>query len=298
MLQFYIHTVLLCIDFLTIDWMHLNIFLVHHLTNKGTDVSILEMYCIELQDGIYKAMDGYSRLGFWHRVDGATVEKTRIKIFYSIYILFLPISLMAGAIASDSKDDAMLLAVTAIISTVMVVRLYCLMWRQNEIYDLLLRIGVYSVKDEDVFTNVDKKLKMFMKLNTYFFCYSCFMAFCVNLIAPFIGSDNNLFFNIGFPLDYKNNDFAYWIAILFLTTETSLTAAAVLFSIVIWYLLFNCGLRYQVLGSELENMGVKRILDATVKKRKISVVENRNLFNRDLIDGIESHKDINKYSNF
>lgn len=252
------------------------------------------MFCIELHNGIHKLIEGFNRLGLWHRGDEATIKETSIKIFYSIYYLFFPISLIAGAIASDNKEDSLFLTEISLIGINICVRMFYILWRKKEICVFLNRIGVYSIKGKDDFTVVDKKLNIFMKWIIYFYFYAFFVAVCISVITPLIGSEKKLFLNVGFPLDYKNNDFAYWMAFGFVFTEIFLAAVSISFSIIIWYLLFNCCLKYDVLGSELENMGVIRSVDPTVNKLKISEREKRNLFNRDLITGIKSHKDINE----
>lgn len=270
--------------------------LVHHMCCNGTDVTKTEMYSIELHIGIRKIIDGYNRLGLWHRGDDATIKETRIKIFYSIYSLLFPIASLAGAISSDDKDESTFLLEVAILCIIVCVKLFYIIWRKKEIFELLHRIGVYSIKEKEDFIVVDDKLRSFMKWIAYFYCYAIFMGAFVALIAPFIGSDKKLFFNVSFPLDHKNNEFGFWIAFLFTCTEIFLGVVSFSFSIIVWYLMFNCGLKYEVLGSELENMGVVRTVDADVKKRKISEMEKRNFFKRDLIAGIESHKDINEYT--
>lgn len=57
-----------------------------------------------------------------------------------------------------------------------------------------------------------------------------------------------------------------------------------------WY-----NVRYEVLGNKLRKMGVMTIVDGEAGKTKISEKESESLFLKELIDGIESHKDIYKY---
>lgn len=59
------------------------------------------------------------------------------------------------------------------------------------------------------------------------------VAACITLVVPFIGSDKIVFLNIGFPFDYKNNEIAYLIAVLYTFLEVSLAVVSVSFSIII-----------------------------------------------------------------
>lgn len=121
-------------------------------------------------------------------------------------------------------------------------RLFFIIWRQNEIFELLHRIDVYLIKEEQDFTVIANKLKSFTKWITYFYSYAIFMGVCITVGVPFIRSKKNLFLNVGFPLDYKNDEISFWIVFLFVFTETSLSISSVSYSIIIWYLMFNCAL--------------------------------------------------------
>lgn len=257
------------------------------------------MYCVELHEGVKQIFEIFYRFGLWSRGEQATVTERRIKLFYSIYYLLFPISLLAGAIKSDNSDESILLLETSIIAVVMSIKLQYIIWKQNEIKELSHRIGFYSVDNHEEFTFVNRRLNTFMKVTTYFFFLCIVVASTAAVVVPIVGSERILFLNIGFPFDWKNNEIAYWIAFVFFTTEMIITALNILFSITMWYLLFNISLNYKVLGSQLRNMGVIKKVDATtVSKVNISEVEKENAFLRDLIAGIESHKNINEYNDF
>lgn len=109
--------------------------------------------------------------------------------------------------------------------------------------------------------------------------YIC--GFCSTLITPFIGVEKKLFFSIGFPLDWKNNEFDYCIGAAFIFTQMFLSRIALLVSVMIWYLLMNCGLQYVALGHQIKNMGAIKSVDKKANKRKISNIERDNLYRRD-----------------
>lgn len=189
---------------------------------------------------------------------------------------------------SDNKYESMLLVQAAVIASVLLVRQLYIMWRQKKIYDLLHCVGIYSIQEIEDFNVVNNKLNSYMKWNTYFYSFAIVVSACVTLLVAFIGSEKNLFLNVVFPLDYKKSDIAYWIAFLFVFSELCLVVISISFSIITWYLLFNCCLKYKILGSELRNMGVITKVDAAVKKLKISELEKQKFFYRYLTAGIES----------
>lgn len=86
------------------------------------------------------------------------------------------------------------------------------------------------------------------------------------------------------------------MAFVFFSTEVILSVVVILFSILMWYLLLNCGIKYEVLGNQLKQLSVMRAIDdsCTSNQRSIAKIDKRNVFLRDLITGIETHKDLIK----
>lgn len=94
-------------------------------------------------------------------------------------------------------------------------------------------------------------------------------------------------------MDYKNYEIAFWLALAFIFTELTISAAISAFSLIIWYLMLNCAMRYKKLGNEITKMGVRT--DETKNERKIMEVKKQNLFLRDFIVAMNSHQYIRKY---
>lgn len=273
------------------------------------------MYSVQLDKRINQIISLFYRFGLWHRGDEATVRESRLKLFYSCYYFLFPISLVTGAFSSDNPDDFVFLLEVAIGTTVLAVKILYIIWRKEQILELLNRICVYSVEDHEGLTIVNNKLKMLMKFVAIFIPFVWFTGVCCVLVAPFLGSERSLFFNIAFPLDWKNNEIAYWITFVFLVTQVILSLILSLFGVIIWYIMINCSLRYDILGHQIKNMGVlkeveetankRKVLDSekentflcdliSVNKRKISNAEKENLFLKDLFSVIVSHKHTNE----
>lgn len=251
------------------------------------------MYSIQLPAGINQMIEFLYRFGFWHRGDKATVRETASKLFYTIAIFCFPASLMAGAIETETSDEFIFLTLTAIITTVMSIKLLYLIWKKKEILNFLQRICIHSFKNEMEFTLVDEKLKRVIKIITSFYFSVIFAAITASIVVPFVGSEKKLFYNIGFPLNYKNNEIAFWIALIFSFFEIMLAVVSILFNIFIWYFFLNISLKYDALGIRLSILGENGV--AKLAKRKISEKEKQDLFKRDLVAGVESHKNINEY---
>lgn len=253
------------------------------------------MQCVKLNKRIEQIMFLFYRIGFWHREDEATARETRLKIFYSVFNLLFPISLIAGAFDSTEKHESVFLVLTAIMTFVLYVRLLLIIWKKKEILDLLNRIAVYSVAEADSFCLVTDTLNNFIKFISVFVCSLYVNDVCIIVVAPFIGRERKLFFNLGLPLDYKNNEFSFWMASVFQSIQVVITCTAFLFTILTWYLMLNCSLRYRVLGNTFKNLGVLDTTEAKAKNRKMLKNVKSELYLKNLIAGIVSHQYTKKY---
>lgn len=250
------------------------------------------MHSVKSHKVIGQIISLFYRLGIWHQGDQATAKELRIKIFYFIYFTFLPISFAIGAAKSYDEDEAIFLAEMCIASSVLVVKLWMLIWKQKKIQEFLNRICHFDIRDDDQFNLTNEKISKFVGFVVLIIFFINLAGFCI-FVTPFIGSEKRLFFNVAFPLDYKNNEIAFWIAATFVITEIYLSIAVVLFSIIVWYFLLNCSLRYEVLGSEIRNMG---LLKGVAVLNRISDKEQQRIFLRDLIAAINAHLHIMEYT--
>lgn len=251
------------------------------------------MYYIEIPSGINNIFFLFYRVGIWHRGNG--IIETGIKLFYSIYHLFFSISLMAGAITSNHKNEKIFSAEAAISITLLTMKIFYLIWRKKDILEILTRIGVYSFEDYEEFTLATNKLKKFMKF-VVVLVITVVAGGYIAVFLPIFRTERKMFLKIAFPLDWKNDDVAFWIAIAFLFGGNTLSLIASFFSVIIWYVMLNCALRYEILGGQMRNMGVIKTSHATANTNKISDLEKQEKFRRDLIATIVAHQHIKKYS--
>lgn len=85
------------------------------------------------------------------------------------------------------------------------------------------------------------------------------------------------------------------MATAFNFTEITINLIAFLFSIIIWYILVACALRYEILRGQIRDMGVIRASEATTNKRNAFEVERQNLFLKDLKAAIDFHQQTREY---
>lgn len=249
------------------------------------------MYQFRVHETINELILLLYRIRLWHSENDKTIRTNLIQISFIIYYSLLPISLIVGAYETNNTNESIFLILSAVITTVMAVKFCYIIWRKEEILQLLHQLSVYTTDDRGEFDSINEKMNRFMKIAKYYFYAMLFGAVSSQLFVPFLGNEKKLFVNIGFPLDYKTNDIAFWIAFLFSSSEGILCGISCLFPIIVWYLLINCGLMYKVLGNKLKNIGANRMMDLEGNKVKRSKKEKEMMFRRDLRSAIQSHQD-------
>lgn len=244
------------------------------------------MYRVEVHKFIARVNLIFYRAGVWHQEDEETVAAWILKLFYSIYFFILLVALLAGPLTSDNIDNIIFSLQTSLITTVLLSKLLLIIWRQDEVLELLKRLCVHSVEEHDEFTLINNKLKDLMEFVAAFLSSTYLCGTCCTLVVPLLRKERKLFFEIGFPLDYKNDEFAYWMAVTFIFTEFIIMTVSWLFTVVIWYLMTNCGLRYDVLGQQIKKMGK---IKANQLRKKLSDTETDELYRADFLEAIKSH---------
>lgn len=247
------------------------------------------MHKVVLHQGINKMIKSFRLIRLWHRGDEPTPSERRTKLFYSTYYLLYFISIIVGAFTCDDVDESIFLAQTSVMAFIGYVKLLYIIWRQKEILQLLNRIGVHYFEDKKQFTIENEKLEHFMRYIIGLVANTFFATLCCALGIPFLGGERKQFLNIGFPFDWKTNELVYWIEFAFIIIGAVLSMFSFLFSALMWFLLFNCSLKYDIFASQLRNMGSIKTSDNEVN---ISERQKENSFRQDLINGIETHKDI------
>ncbi|XP_037033125.1 odorant receptor 33b-like [Bradysia coprophila] len=237
---------------------------------------------------IHKVIDQmislFHRIGFWHEEERTTVSQLRIKSFYCIYHASYVSSFLIGAIKKETVDESIFLAEVSVIIAVLTIKFWMLLWKKKQIMQLLNRVCVFSIRYDEEFTFYNDRVEKFIKFFIIFACATMATALGC-LIFPFIGNTKSLLLNIAFPFDWRNSEIGFWMAYIYFNTEMAVSILALALSVIIWYLLLQCSLRYKILGMEIQTMG--RITgEGTVK---MTQKEKNAIFYKDLVASIKAH---------
>lgn len=146
------------------------------------------------------------------------------------------------------------------------------------------------------FIHVDNKIKKIMKFANAFIVV-CVVEVSMLIILPAIWIDLTLI-NVAFPLGHHRN--VFWIKQTFVLIGGVYSLLGAFLSIIIWYLMLNASIKYDMLGNRMRNLGVMRTPvadlsdETTVQKVIISKTTGQQIFLEDLIGTIETHQSTSK----
>lgn len=215
---------------------------------------------------------------------------------FLIYSSFF-ISLVCGVYLSDDKNESIFLAAMSLAVGVIIVKLNYMLWLQEEIYNFIYDIGTHSMTDEKEFLKCTKKIDNFMNFVTAFLTMTLFgvipiFVFCL----PIFSNEKKLPLKIAFPWNYRHNECAYWAAYFYTLFGYLYTLVCMLVTIIIWYVMLNCSIKYESLANQFRNMsfiGTRNITTKSVNENNLS--EKSKLIFRDFTYLMKAHQKLRKY---
>ncbi|XP_037028512.1 odorant receptor 94b-like [Bradysia coprophila] len=243
------------------------------------------MYTIRAHPIISQVITVLQIFGMWHKDEESTFSKIGKKMINSIMLVSLFASLSSGAYLSGDMNESVYLSAATVASALLVVKLGYILSKQHEINEFLNDICVHSIEDVNEFDEINIKLENFAKFG-YINVFSMLLAIFLFIILslPFFSSERRLPLNVGFPLDWKNSIVGYCLAHTFVVAAVIFAMVVTFFTIIYWYVMFNCSIKYQLLGNSLRKLGSKNSAAKNVFDKQETVEDLKKL--------IESHRNI------
>lgn len=255
---------------------------------------IKKMTTIEINDRINQVVSQYYRLKIWQR-ENATPSLLHVAIqrFYFVIHLSYVFAVFSGLFLCNHNEFVFQIAVLMAYFVVNV-KLYYLLWHQKDIRSFLHKLCYHSISDRNESIRVNKKLNAFVKF------VSTFLMLAASGTVPFFGYTLPIFTKgrklplmIGlYPLNWRNNLWSYWAAYLFITLNHVLTVALLSSSVIIWYIMINCSIKYELLGSEFRRIGVN--FSEVIEGPVISSAEKKRSCFREMVDLIGKYQEIRR----
>ncbi|XP_037024898.1 odorant receptor 94a-like isoform X1 [Bradysia coprophila] len=208
------------------------------------------------------------------------------RIFTCLLFLSCTLSTTLQVLITDDNDESVFLGVTTLICVVQTYRLFYIILKQRKVIDLMQSSSASSTDDYEAFCNVMQKLTNFTMFVKYFLA-TTFSSFLLALFTPLV--TKQLMFNIAFPLDYKTDDNAFWMAYAFITASFLLSVTCCLLTSMNWYIMMNFVVKFELLGNDFKNLGVTTV--EAEGQESISLTSRQakqTLYLRHLIEAIKS----------
>lgn len=247
-----------------------------------------KMYNIEIPSQIHIMIAFLYQFGVWCK-DDVTIYKSPRKLCYCLCFVAFAVSVTIGSVITDDNDERISLAVISISLFVHSYKIWNLLREQKIILKMIHQLGTHFTNDKKEFFHVENKLQNFMTLFMYF-NKTLICTYAIVAVFPLV-NDHNLFFNIAFPLDRSKSDIAFWISFLFVSGALIVAPLGSLLSSIVWYLMLGFALKYNILGNELKNLGIR-----TEDGMQISGKQQQKLYQKDFITAIQTYEEINRYS--
>lgn len=257
-------------------------------------IQAIIMYTVKVHNRIDQIISMFYFIGLWHSKSRTMILNWFLKIWHLTVYGYYPFSLVMGALTCVNETETIFLGVMSIIAIVGAVRLYYFILKKDEVLSLIRAIGVHEIKDSaEKFHQVNKNINIFIRFVTCFQVMLLVAAILVPIIAlPIFTTERRLPLNIYVPLDWKNNEFIYWIIYIFVTYEIFMSVVCGFFSVVIWYLMMALVFEFELLGNEFKNLGWGRTTETS------SNGELQDFFFNELRSLIKKHKNLQEYKSY
>ncbi|XP_037034325.1 putative odorant receptor 71a [Bradysia coprophila] len=251
------------------------------------------MFTIQVEKTIQLIKQIFYLMGIWQRDEESNYRKMGKKLFYSFLGTFYPIFFTANAFLCDNLVEAVFSVQISITATIGYVKILYVLFEKHEILAFLRDpIVVHSIENREEYEETVKKIKKFMNF-VRLYCLAIFATAPVLIVIalPIFSSDRGLPLFISFS--WNHSEIIYWFAYLFVSLSCFLYVIMNLMTILIWYIMLNYSIEYELLGNKLRKLGViKKTVSKTTKKQKQFKLTQRSGFAEDLIVFVKAHRNL------
>lgn len=200
----------------------------------------------------------------------------------------------SGAFLTNDIKESLFLCEIGIGTIVVMVKLFYLLWQKEKIFEFLHDSIVNdSILQHSDNVEINKKKQNFMKFaDVYLFMIAIAVILFIFSALPIFSIQKKLPLYITFSWNSKHDVIIYWMAYVFATWAILLSSASTVISVIIWYIMLNYSIKYQLLGNQFRNLGS---IEATVQLRENPNGGKGNLFVQDLIGVVRTHQYLSEY---
>lgn len=211
--------------------------------------------------------------GLWQEEDAPLVRKIARTVVYVLFSIGFVVSLLGGSLITEDHHESLFLLTLGLIVSVLNFKTFLNYSRANDVLAILQAICTHSIENGDsdqLLQNINRKLNFFKN------CSFLFLALIVTIVLTFLMlffpaflTKKQLPFNIWFPLDWKESSIAHWMAYLYIIFCLIFNSFICLLTLIVWYIMLNCSIKYEVLGDRFSHFGAI-VKDKNIIKSSVS----------------------------
>ncbi len=241
------------------------------------------MYKVEVDITLRRIIEIFGRIGIWRNGEESAVRKSSIRILYFLqYLSFLIYILNAAyqAYLSADRSQFVFLVEVIIVVAILTVKLAYLLWRKDEILNLLYDPNVtHCIENRDESLEVNQNINKIVIFNKVYFLIMILTFFIdIIVVLPTVTRDERLLpLFIEFNLESEYDMILYWMTFLLISVCLALSVIYTFIMLFLWYILFNYSIEYKLLGRRLKALGT--ITSNTYQQELIHLIRaHNNLF--------------------
>lgn len=217
---------------------------------------VREAYTIQPHRIVGQIIEILKLVGIWGTDSRFAVINFLTKTIHFLLSTLLCIAIFVGSLTSDDSNESLFLAAASVAAGIHSVKLIYVLAKKDQLLSFFDDVCVHSVSDAKELNKVQQTVNNFAKFG---FVYMIFVV--VGIVGfyivtlPNFSTEVALPFKIGFPLDWKHNRMYYWFAYFFVIGGIFTAGASSYFTIIYWYTLFNCSIKYKILGNRFRALG-------------------------------------------
>lgn len=246
------------------------------------------MYNIEMRPTFGRIIAVFHICGIWHNGDESNFRKIARKIFYLFNLIIFHILIVASIFLKDNKSESIFYAEAELAVCLVTIKLFYLLWERDAILAFLKDSVTHFVPYHENFVQVNKKINKFINfVHVYLLMFTVTYLLFILTPLPIFSSKKILPFFVNFSLDFKYSEIIYWITYLYMAFGIFFLLLVAVTNLIIWYMMLNYAIKYQILGNRLRNLGVANASKTTVQNES---------FGQELIVSVKSHHNIIEYN--
>lgn len=217
--------------------------------------------------------------GLWPR-DNSTIyfKIYGVSVFFTFYPVYA-VAIALGAVVAENFAEKMFLVMCTMSGCCLMLKIIHFYRNREDIQKLFHEMDDYTVDDQIQYDEINRKIRKFIEFKAIMFRVF-YYGVCLQLLVPFIMQENIFAIKIWVPIDWTHNNIAFWIINVYTLICIQFYVVAVELSVIVWYLMLNFSIKYEMLGYQLMNLG-KSDDGCSVQ------------FKTNLVNCIESHRKIN-----